>query len=251
MPRALDLGILTIVAVCSSACRKPSTVSARPDAALYEGCLRDERVVGDDEATPLGPANDIAALAVGEWNVQTRWRELKALRYPHEGQDTRLNVRITRRAGPAKYVVTRANPAPDPNGPSGAPMCFNVLELPVHVEASTHDGVLKLSFDTLLQAQDAESAAVYHTQPLKSHRGNLKLSELEPESLEANDFYFSLGFVREHRDAGADERRMSGQMRGVYRAIEGDTMMGLYLDYLCFPRGPMTQNNGFFPGCQE
>ena len=201
-------------------------------------CVQKTRVVGDGFETPWGiTPRDVQKAALGKHRTPITWRREEAMSYGVEGTRTTLVVEITRGTGPIEFVERNGSQRADD---MVAYDCGSELSVPVHVKATTQDGVVSIEGDSKLVVSSRNQIAVtlYGKQ-----QGTLRIRKLEEEGTVVDSFGIALAF--------RPNRTMVGAIGGGYRC--GDfNCMHLPYAYACFPEKPPFGLDAFmFGACSQ
>jgi hypothetical protein len=202
-------------------------------------CVQTTRVVGDLFKTPWAiTPRDVQNTALGTHRMPLKWRHEEAISYGMEGTSTTLLVEITRRKGPVTFVE-RGRSQWDSLAIRAATMvydCSSKLRIPVHVKATTQDGVVSVEGDSELAVSSRNSIimTLYAAQ-----RGTLRIRELREKGTVVDSFGIVLGFRR--------KRTMVGAIGGSYRCT-ADNCLHMPYAYACFPDNPPFQVDEFILG---
>jgi hypothetical protein len=195
-------------------------------------CVRTTRVVSDVFKTPWGiTPRDVQNTALGTHRKPLQWRHEEAISYGVEGTSTTLLVEITRR----KLPVTFARSDGQRDGLM-AHDCSSELRIPVHVKATTQDGVLSVEGDSELVVSSRNSIVINLYGP---QRGTLRIREVREKGTVVDGFGIVLGF--------RGKRTMVGAIGGAYRCPEENCLHIAYA-YACFPDNPPFQLDDFIFG---
>jgi hypothetical protein len=195
------------------------------------------RVVSDLFKTPWGiTLRDIQNTVLGKHRAPLKWRHEEAFSYGVEGTSTTLLVEITRGKGQVKFIKRDGSQRDS----SMAYDCRSELHIPVHVKATTQDGVVSIEGDSELEVLSRSSMVM----TLSATRPEtLRIRELREKGTLVDSFGIVLGFRR--------NRIMVGAIGGGYQCAD-DNCLHIPYAYACFPDNPPFRPDEFiFGGCSE
>lgn len=201
-------------------------------------CVQTTRVVGDVFKTPWGiTPRDVQNIAQGTHRIPLKWRRDEMISYGVEGTTTTLLVEITRRKAATTFVKRDGGQR---SGEMVAYDCSSRLHIPVHVKATTQDGVVSVEGDSELIVSSRTSIVMTLYAP---QRGTLRIRELKEKGTVVDSFGIVLGF--------RGKRTVVGAIGGGYKCAD-EGCMHLPYAYACFPDKPPFRPDGFiFEACEE
>ncbi len=204
----------------------------------YGPCVQTTRVVSDRFKTPWGiTPRDVHNTVLGKHRTALKWRHEAAFSYGVEGTSTTLLVEITRGKEPVTFVRRDGSQRWDT---MMAYDCSSELRIPLHVKATTQDGVVSVEGDSELTVSSRRSIVVtlYAAQ-----RGTLRIRETREKGTVVDSFGIVLGF--------RGKRAMVGAIGGGYKCADENCLHIPYA-YACFPDKPPFQLDDFiFGACKR
>lgn len=247
MRRGPNRGWVVLMLAC--ACSAPT---ATPQ--VRRGDAADAPVAGIDDTLCEGPwapsdlrykptaqydlelaAPELVKAALGKHETPVTWRYEEAMTYGVEGTRTTLRVEVTLLRGPCRFVDCETY-ADD----WMVYECTPELRIPVHVEATTGDGVVAIEGDSELVVTSEDHVALELS---GTQRGTLRICELREADTVVSSFGIVLGF--------RPDRTMVGAIGGGFRCGR-DNCLHIPYAYACFPdRPPFRLDTFVFGACRR